>query len=156
MIFADIVDPMCSLERHFYAKFIIFYFFWCCVGGTCLLRLYLPVFAPTKRCEFAPTQKGNFAKKYKWSEFAPTHYFKVAYYFRVKPLEPYSLFKVFHWDLGFSLNGQQQNFQCYLDQNDFEFAYNCFSISQWSYKLKVHKWLMGRQGQRLKSINLLD
>ena len=27
MIFADIVDPMCSLERHFYAKFISFYFF---------------------------------------------------------------------------------------------------------------------------------
>ena len=34
-------------------------------GGTCLLRLYLPVFAQTKRCEFAPTQKGDFAKKYK-------------------------------------------------------------------------------------------
>ena len=34
-------------------------------GGTCLLRLYLLVFAQTKRCEFAPTQKGNFAKKYK-------------------------------------------------------------------------------------------
>ena len=27
MIFADIVDPMCSLERHFYAKFISFYSF---------------------------------------------------------------------------------------------------------------------------------
>ena len=27
MIFADILDPMCSLERHFYAKFISFYFF---------------------------------------------------------------------------------------------------------------------------------
>jgi len=32
-------------------------------GGTCLLRLYLPVYAQTKRCEFAPTQKANFAKK---------------------------------------------------------------------------------------------
>ena len=53
-------------------------------GGTCLLRLYLPVFAPTKRCEFAPTQKGNFAKKYKWSEFGPTHFFKVAYYLYVE------------------------------------------------------------------------
>ena len=27
MIFADIVDPMCSLERHFYAKIISFYSF---------------------------------------------------------------------------------------------------------------------------------
>ena len=27
MIFADIVDPMCFLERHFYAKFISFYSF---------------------------------------------------------------------------------------------------------------------------------
>ena len=47
-------------------------------GGTCLLRLYLPVFAQTKRCEFAPTQKGHFAKKYKRPGFAPTHYFKVS------------------------------------------------------------------------------
>jgi len=47
------------------------------MGGTCLLRLYLPVFAQTKRCEFAPTQKGHFAKKYKRPGFAPTHYFKV-------------------------------------------------------------------------------
>ena len=46
-------------------------------GGTCLLRHYLPVFAQTKRCEFALTQKGNFAKKYKRPEFAPTHYFEV-------------------------------------------------------------------------------
>ena len=44
------------------------------IGGTCLLRLYLPVFAPTKRCVFAPTQKGNFAKKIKRPGFAPTLY----------------------------------------------------------------------------------
>ena len=43
-----------------------------------MLRLYLPVFAQTKRCEFAPNQKGNFAKKYKRPRFAPTLYFKKA------------------------------------------------------------------------------
>ena len=31
----------------------------------CSDSIYIPVFAQTKRCEFAPTQKVNFAKKYK-------------------------------------------------------------------------------------------